>query len=188
MTMQTMQFDLDSLFNDLENETKLQSVLVFPKKGDELVLAMLPPLEYEGKPKLSVAIEAEFNGKISQQHIIRFAMLNKNGKTIDWDKTQFVGIPLAPTYVAQIVKAYKSEFQLAQQEQSLIILTKADKTNLVFTPKTVKIPDEVWNADNQPTWEQLLKAHEDMKTNIAAKKDGKGKKEESKDESTPWDN
>lgn len=178
------EFNLDSLFADLEQETKLTSILLFPKKGDDLVLAMLPPLEFEGKPKLSIAIEAEFNGKISQQHIMRFALLHKNGKTIDWEKTQFVGIPLAPTYVAQIVKAYKSEFQLAQQEQSLILLTKTDKTNLVFTPKAVKIPDDVWNAENQPTWEELLKAHQDMKANIAAKKDG-GKTADKKDE-VPW--
>jgi hypothetical protein len=179
------QFNLDDLFGQMEQETKLTSVLMFPKKGDELLLAMLPPTEFEGKPKLSVAIEADFNGKVSQQHIVRFILIPKEGKVFGWDKVQFVGIPLAPTYVAQLIKLYKTDYQLAQQECNLLVLNKGEKTVITPTPKTIKIPDEVWNHDNQPTWEDLVKAHQDMKTNMAAKKNGKA--DEKGTEKNPWD-
>lgn len=174
-------FNLDDVFGTLEDETKLNSALMFVKKGEEHLLAMLPPMLYDGKPKLSIAVEGEYEGKATLQHVVRFILLHKDGKQVDWSKSKYVGIALAPTLVTQIVTAYKSEFELAKQTCSLIVLSKPQKTTLVFTPKTVTIPDEVWNAGESLTWQTILEAHESMKSNMAKK----GTKSEGKDE-TPW--
>lgn len=174
-------FNLDDVFGTMEEETKLNSILMYPKKGDDLLLAMLPPMEFEGKAKLSVAVNGEYQGKPTTQHIVRFIVLHKEGKSVDWSKSKYVGIPLSPTYVTQIIKAYKTEFPIAVQTCSLVILNKAEKMVLTFTPKTVTIPDEVWQGGESLTWQELIQAHTDMKNNMANKN---GKKEATED--TPW--
>lgn len=178
-----MSFDLDAAFGLLEEESKVSSVLYYPKKGEKLVLALLPPLEYQGQEKLGLPIEAEFNGKVSKQIIIRFAMFGFTNDKVDYSKTQYVGIPLAPTFTSQLAKAHKEEYSLGVQECNLIVLEKADKTVISFKPKTVKLPDEVWQIGlTVPTWEELLEAHNNMKQNQANKKNGdKDKKADEKD-------
>lgn len=180
--MSEQTFNLDDVFGTMEEETKLNSILLYTKKGDDLVLAMLPPMLYEGKPKLSVAVDGEYNGKPFKQHIVRFMLLHKDGKTVDWTKTKYVGIPLAPSYISQLTTAYKTEYAIAVQNCSLILLNKAEKTTLTFTPKTIQIPDEIWQGGESLTWEALVQAHSDMQTAVANKN---GKKTEEKD-STPW--
>lgn len=183
----TEQFNLDSLFDALENETKLSSTLYYPKKGDSVVLVMLPPVDYQGELKLALPIEGEYNGKKSTQFIMRFVMFNKvNGKP-DTTRPHYVGIPLSPTYVQQIVKAYKGEYQLAKQECHMILLDKGDKTVLTFSPTVKRIPAEIWDKGcTLPTWEELLKANADMKANQAAKATGKDAKTDNK-EVSPWE-
>lgn len=181
-----MDFNLDTMFDDLENASKFNSVLYYPKKGDSVVLVMLPPLEYKGEAKLALPIETEYNGKKSQQFMIRFIMFNKvNGKP-DTNNPKYVGIPLAPTYVQQIVKAYKGEYQLAKQECHMILLDKGEKTVLTFSPTVKKVPDELWNTGLlSPTWEELLKAEQEQKAAQAEKKNGKSDSKVA--ESSPWE-
>ena len=179
-------FNLDSLFDVMENETKLTSVLYYPKKGDQVILAMLPPLQHQGEFKLAVPIETEYQGKVGKQFIVRFIMFNLvNGKP-DTQNPKYVGIPLAPTLVQTLVKAYKGEYRLAVQECHFIELSKADKTVLTFRPTQKRIPDEIWNVGlTSPTWEELIEANLSMKQNVAAKANG-GKKTEDTKEDTPW--
>lgn len=176
-------FNLDDIFGQMENETKLTSTLYYPKKGEQLILAMLPPLKYNGEFKLSLPIETEYNGKKGQQFIVRFLMFNLVGGKPDTSNPKYVGIPLAPTLVAQLVKYYKGEYQLAQQTCHFLELTKVDKTVITPRPSVKTIPDEIWNPGlTQPTWEELLQANIDMKTAQATKQGGN--KEVKED--TPW--
>jgi len=176
-------FNLEAAFGDLELETQLKSVLYYVKKGQTLALAMLPPMEFQGTPKLSISVESDFNGKKFQQHIVRFAMFDFTSGKVDYSKTQFVGIPLASTYITQLVKAFKDEFKVATQDFNLIELQKAEKTLITFKPKIVRMPDELWETGSKaPTWDELLQAHTSMRENIDKKKDGV-----KTEASTPWE-
>jgi hypothetical protein len=179
-----MDFNLDDLFAKMEADSKFESVLYFPKKGDNCLLALLPPMEHDGEHKLALVVEGDFKGKKTKQFILRCIKWSIVGGKVDSANPQYVGIVLSPTYVQQIANAKSKEFQLATQECHFIELAKSEKTILTFRPTIKKIPDEIWNAGlEKPTWAELLKANEDAKQAFAKKSDGK----DTKAETSPWD-
>lgn len=177
----TSEYNLDSIFGDMASATEMTSELTFIKKGDTLILAMCPPLEYKGKPVLTVAVESEYQGKKGKQFIVRFIKLVKNGKEIDWENSTVTGIPLPSTIVSALAKLYETEYPLAVQECSLLMVTKNPKTEMVPSPKTVKIPDAIWESTKTLSWEKLVEAYD----TVQGKKDETNTAEE-KDDSTPW--
>lgn len=177
-------FDLDAAFSDFEQEVKMTNILHLPKKGDQLYLAVLPPLMYEGKPRINVTVDTEFTDQKtktvtqSKQYIVRFAIFGFTNRKVDWAKTEFVGIPLARTYAEQIAQAYQKGFKIATQEFNLIEYQKADKTLITFLPQMVKMPDELWaKGCTTPTWEELIEAHNSMRANVANKQTAEKKTE-----------
>lgn len=180
----TMEFNLDDLFAKMESESKFESVLYFPKKGDNCLLALLPPMEHKGEMKLALAVEGEYDGKKNKQFILRCIKWPIVGGKVDSNNPQYVGIVLSPTYVQQIANAKSKEFQLATQECHFVELAKPTKIVLTFRPTVKRIPDDIWNGGlEKPTWDELLKANEDAKEAFSKK----GAKTEGKTETNPWD-
>lgn len=189
----TENLDIESAFLDFEQDVKLSSILYFPKKGDHLFLAVLPPMVYEGKPKINIVFDSTFTDqktkKVTQtkQYVVRFALFNFTNRKVDWAKTEFVGIPLARTYAEQIAAAYQKGFKVATQEFNLIEFQKSNndgKALITFLPTIVKMPDELWEKGKTcPTWDELISANNSMQNNLAAK-NTQGKTD--KDDSTPW--
>jgi len=181
----TTEFNLDDLFAKMESDSKFESVLYMPKKGDNCLIAMLPPLEHEGQIKLAVAVEGEYQGKKNKQFIIRCLKWNLvGGKVQDQMNPQYVGVLLSPTFVQQIAVNKTKDYVFATQEQNFIELVKADKLQLIFRPQVKRLPDEMWvKGLSSPTWEELLKANSDAKEAFA-KKGEKPKSDKSED--TPW--
>lgn len=195
MTEQIIEFNLEDAFGELEQAAKQSNLLKMFKAGESAIMAMLPPLEYKGKKTLFLQVASSFadrkTGKqtTSDQFLIRFMIFTfENGK-VDYSKTQYVAVPLAKTFAEQLAKAFKSEYQLAQQECHLIELNKAEKMVLTFKPKLIKIADEAWQKGlNTPTWEEIVEAHQKMEDAKANKGKDVKKPDVVKDESTPWDN
>lgn len=169
--------NLDQIFSEMENAVELSSDLVFLKKGDEHILAMCPPLEHNGKETLVVPVDSEYQGQKGKQYIVRFIDIKRNEKEIDWENSKVIGIPLPRTVVGKIVKFYNSEYSLAVQNQSLLMLTKNPKTDVNPSPKTVEIPTEIWESTSEMTWEILLEAYDQSQN--------KSEEKEEKD-SVPW--
>ena len=169
---------LDAAFGDMENSTKMQSDLLFVKKGETYSLAMLPPLMYDGKEKLSVAVETEYQGTPGKQHIVRFLNIATSNKVIDWENSRYVGIPLPASIVAQLAAAYKAEYSMCVNPSTIIVLTKNPKTAIQLLPKSKEIPTELWEGHTALTWESLIEAHVNMQSNMKAK--------ETKTEEAPW--
>lgn len=192
MIIENPNLDIESAFLDFEQDVKLSSILHFPKKGDQLFLAVLSPMLFQGKPKINIVIDTEFTdpktNKVTQskQYIVRFALFNFTNRKVDWAKTEFVGIPLARSYAEQIAVAYQKGFKVATQEFNLIEFQKSSsdgKALITFLPQVVKMPDELWEKGKvTPTWDELLEAHNNMQNNIAAKKNPT----KAANESTPW--
>ena len=185
----TMDFNLDDLFAKMESESKFDSVLYFPKKGDNVLLAMLPPMEHNGEVKLALAVEGEYKGQKNKQFILRCLKWNLvGGKVQDQMNPQYIGVVLSPTFVQQIAVAKTKEYVFAAQEQNFIELAKAEKVSLIFRPQIKKIPDEMWEKGMMtPTWEELLQANEKSKEAFAKKAASKNGVNATKDESNPWD-
>lgn len=177
-------FNLDDLFAKMESDSKFESVLYMPKKGDNCLLVMLPPLEHNGELKLAVDVEGEYQGKKNKQFIIRCIKFNINNGKPDSANPQYVGVLLSPTFIQQIAMHKKKEFMLGTQTCHFIELAKGDKTVLTFRPTVKTIPDDIWNAGlTSPTWDELLKANADAKEAFAKKGD---KTKPDKSEDTPW--
>lgn len=180
-----MDFNLDDLFSKMEADSKFDSVIYFPKKGDNCLLALLPPLEFNGEMKLALQVEGEYQGKKTKQFILRCIKWPITGGKVDSANPQYVGVKLAPSYIQQIATAKSKEYQLATQECHFVELAKAEKIVLTFRPTIKKIPDDIWQAGlNKPTWEELLKA--DIEANEAFAKKGDKTTTDKKD-SNPWD-
>lgn len=179
-------FNLDDVFGEMENETKLSSVVRYLKRGEEVLLAMLPPMEYEGKPKLAIPIQGEYEGKPTTQFVLRFIVLHKVDRNVDWSKSSYVAIPLAQSLIAQIVDARKKDYALGEQTCNLLVVTKPQKTNIVFTPKTVTIPNDVWQGGETLTWAVILEALESMKENMSKKASKDAAAKDTLTEATPW--
>lgn len=180
-----MEFNLDDLFSKMEADSKFDSILYFPKKGDNCLLALLPPLEYNGEMKLALQVEGEYQGKKNKQFILRCIKWPIVGGKVDSANPQYVGVKLSPTFIQQIATAKAKEYQLATQECHFIELAKAEKVILTFRPTIKKIPDDIWQAGlSNPNWEELIKADTEA-TEAFAKKGNKT--EATKEAANPWD-
>lgn len=177
-------FNLDDLFVKMENDSKFESILYNPRKGERCVLVMLPPIKHENEYKLSLKVETDFKGTKGFAFIIRVIKFNLiNGKP-DTANPQYVGIVLPRTAVETIATNQQKGFKFATQTCHLIELAKPEKVSLTVLPQEKMIPDEIWNKGvEHPTWEELLQAHKDAQA-FFAKKGDTTKTEKSED--TPW--
>ena len=183
----TMDFNLDDLFAKMESESKFESVLYFPKKGDNCLLAILAPMLYNGEYKIALAVDGEYKGQKNKQFILRCLKWNLvGGKVQDQLNPQYVGVVLSPTYIQQIAVNKTKDYVFADQSQNFIELAKTEKVQLIFRPQVKKIPDDMWEKGiTTPTWDELLEANEKSKQAFAKKNDKTGAT--AKDESNPWD-
>lgn len=162
-------YNLDDLFGEMKEETAFTSELYIPKAGADDTLVMLPPMEYEGKPKLAVMVKGNYQGQETKQYIVRFIKMVK-GK--GWEGAVHVGIPLPATVVSKLAQSREDGYPLGEQITNGLKLLKPKKVEISVLPKQVTVPDDLWNGGSELTWEILVESYNQMQGNMQ-KKDSK---------------
>lgn len=192
------EYNMSELFGDILEEFQLESDLLFIGKGKREIVALCAPEEVDGKMKIGVTVENEYKGKKNNQillKVIHIKFKEEDGKQVtDWGNSVVKGLIIPPGTMAAIDKAYseaksnpmEDEKFLGVQTCNLLSFTKQEANNrttttALITNKTVDIPDEVWQLQNEKYLHQLVESYNSMKQNTAKKNT------ESKDETNPWD-